>query len=383
VKAVFQPRYNRRAVRGCVLGLLVPLLLTGCRDRAPGGKRPARAGARVLWSAAVGTWAGLESSPAVGSGGTVYTPGSIEATLNWKGQPALKGTRQGCLFEVDASSGAVLRELPGSVIRDGTFQIWARVAPWGTVYGVDSEGGLYGMFSDGRQAFRSVGQRLMGPPAIDGSGRLLVGSWKGLLGFDLEAQDAAAAFVFRPGDFSRPPVVGPDGTFYTATLRGVYAVDPLGDVKWSVREAGRTASTLDEAGRLFFTSKNRLVALDAGGSKLWEYHGDDDLGAPALAADGTVVVIGAGGLVQAVGAADGQRQWSYAMDTARWSLPAAGPDGAVYVSDRKGRVSAIDPGGRLRWSLRNKRACGTPAVGDGGIVYIECRDGKLYALSPS
>lgn len=367
-------------MRGRLACLLVPLALTACRGRGPAAAGAAGGGPRVLWSTAVGTWAAPESSPTVGDDGTVFTPGSIQANVDWNGRPAAKGMRQGCLHEV-AASGAVVRTLPGSVIRDGSFQVWSRVSPWGTAYAVDSEGGLYGMFRDGTQVFRSAGQRLIGPPAISDNGRLLVGSWRGVLGFDLEAQGDAAAFSFAEGTYSRPPVLGPDGTFYAATLRRLYAVDALGEVKWGV-PGGHTTPVLDEGGRLYFTVKNRLVALDLGGSQLWEYHADDDLSAPALAADGTVVVIGAAGLVHAVGA-DGQRQWSFAMDTAAWSLPVAGPDGAVYVSDRAGRISAIEPGGRPRWFITMRTACGTPAVGQGGVVYVECRDGKLYAVSPS
>lgn len=367
-------------MRAWILVATVPVLVTACRGREPAARRDARKGPRVLWSAAVGTWAAVESRPAVGNG-TVYSPGSEQASVTWDGRPAPEGMRRGCLHEVDAS-GTILRTLPGSVIRDGTFRIWARMSSWGTAYAVDSEGGLYGMFADGRQAFRPVGERLMGPPAIADNGRLLVGSWKGVLGFDLEAQDDAAAFVFAPGTYSRPPVLGADGTFYAATLRALYAVDALGDVKWRLRETSRNDPVLDEAGRLYYTVKNTLAAVDAGGSPLWEYHADDELGPPVLAADGSVVVIGSGGLVQAVGH-DGRRLWSFAMDTAAWSLPTAGPDGAVYVSDRAGRVCAIDPGGRLRWSAKLKSACATPAVGDDGIVYVECRDGKLRALSPS
>jgi outer membrane protein assembly factor BamB len=364
-----------------MVALAVPLLVTACGRRDPAARRAAREGPRVLWSTAVGTWAALESRPAVGNGGTVYTPGSRPASVDRGGRPAREGMRQGCLHEVDAS-GAIVRTLPGSLIRDGTFQIWTRIAPWGTAYAVDSEGGLYGMFADGQQTFRAVGQRLMGPPAIAHNGRLLVGSWKGVLGFDLEAEGEPAAFVFAPGRYSRPPVLGPDGTFYAATLRGTFAVDALGEVKWAVRESTRNYPVLDDSGRLYYTVKNRLVAVDTGGSPLWDFHADDELGAPVLAADGSVVVVGSGGLVQAVGP-PGERLWSFAMQTASWSQPSAGPDGAVYVSDRAGRVLAIEPGGRLRWSLKLRSACATPAVGEGGTVYVECRDGRLRAIAPS
>ncbi len=369
-----------RALRRCFVCLMLVLPMPGCRDRGPAAGGGGKTDPRILWATSVGTPAFPTSTPAVGSDGTVYAQGRMQATVTWDGRPARPGILQAVLHAIDAT-GAVVRSLPGTSIRTPTsFDFWTRVAPWGTAYAVDSEGGLYGMFTDGTQLYRSVGHGLIGPPAIAENGRLFVGSSRGVWGFDLQAAGDAAAFSFADTSYAPAPVLGPDGSMYAPTIHRMYGLGPGGDVKWETR-AGLTTPVLDPQGRLYYTNKNRLVALDTGGAQLWEFHADDDLSVPALAPDGSVVVIGAQGLVHVV-APDGGRRWAFAMETAVWSLPVVGADGTIYTSDRMGRITAITPAGKRRWSLKMSTTCGTPAAGDAGRVYVECRDGKVYAIAP-
>jgi outer membrane protein assembly factor BamB len=63
-------------------------------------------------------------------------------------------------------------------------------------------------------------------------------------------------------------------------------------------------------------------------------------------------------------------------------LPAVGGDGTVYATDRSGRLTALTPAGKRRWSLKLGGTCGTPALGDDGAVYLDCNDGKVYKVAP-
>lgn len=365
-------------------GLALACLPALACGRSPSGSvASARREARVAWAARSGTWGSPDTAPAIGPDGTIYASGSLAA----KGDPefprAPAHARRACLHAFDAG-GRKLRTLRGSLIGGGEhrFQLWIRMAPWGTAYAVDSAGGLYGMFPDGTQQFRAVGRSLLGPPAIADNGRLFVGSGRGVWGFDLQAADDSAAFSFAERHYVAAPVLGPDGTLYVPTSYGgrLYALDAGGAERWVTRAALSTP-VLDDQGSLYCAERRALTALDGAGQRRWEYQAEDDLSPPVLSPDGTLVVIGAAGLVQAVGT-DGQRVWSFPLETASYSRPGVGPDGTVYASDRNGRVYAIEPGGTARWTLKLKQPCGTPAAAADGTVYIDCSDGRLYAIAP-
>lgn len=369
-------------MRRRLVALLPLLLLAACRAR----KEPSLAGAggqdgRVLWAVDVKAPAFPTLGPAVGADGTVYVQGRQPATLTSDGRAAIAGVHQQAVLHAVDATGHITRSQPGTNIDYlSHFELWIRMAPWGAAYAVDNEGGLYGMFTDGTQFYRKVKRHLKGPPAIADNGRLFVGESRGVVGFDLQSEDDPGTVAYQDTSYALAPVLLPDGGMYVPAIRYLHALAPNGEVRWSV-PASFAPTVVGPQGTVYCTNKNRLLALDPGGSQLWEYHADDDLGPPAAGPDGSVVAIGAQGLVHFVGP-DGQRRWAFPMDTPVWSLPVVGSDGSVYVTDRQGHVIALTPAGKRRWSVKMPRACGTPAVGDSGNAYVECADGKLYALAP-
>jgi outer membrane protein assembly factor BamB len=383
-RAIVMPRLTRRTawwlhLAGCALVLPFPACRRSGGAQSVGGAPTPR----IRWAVDTGAWGSPAMGPAVGLDGTVFTMGSVVEKQDERGKPLPYPRRRARLHAVDAG-GAILRTMDGSLIDSPYFKVWIRIAPWGSAYAVDSGGGLYGLFPDGTQQFRSAGGGLAGPPAIDDGGRLFVGSPKGLLGFDLQALEwTGPAVSFGVGHNANGPVRTADGALYWSTSYGgrLYAVDAAGEERVVGRASTFTTLVADESGQLYFSDRNRLVALDPAGQPRWEYVADDELSAPVLSPDGAAIVIGAAGLVQAVGS-QGQRRWSFPLETASWSRPAVGADGAVYACDRTGRLSAIAPGGRRRWAGKMKATCGTPAAAADGTVYVECTDGKLYAVTP-
>jgi outer membrane protein assembly factor BamB len=360
--------------------LLLALALVSCRGRQESAARGGSKEVRVLWAAKLDGVVPPMLGPAVAEDGTVYAQGRMQATTTWDGRPAMQGMQQAVLHALD-SAGTVVRSLPGTTVRGlGGFKLWIRVAPWGAAYAVDSEGGLYGMFTDGTQHYRQVKEGLFGPPAIADNGRLFVGASRGTVGYDLQGEDDPAQVLYQASSYTLAPVFAPDGATYVPALRGLQALDAYGGVKWSV-PAGLAMPVVGPQGTVYCSAKNRLLAVDVNGSQLWEYHADDDLTPPVMAPDGSVVVIGTQGLLHVV-APDGQRRWAFALETMVHSLPVVGGDGTIYVSDREGRVMAIGAAGKRRWAIRMKRECGTPAVTAAGTVYVQCADGTLYALAP-
>ncbi len=76
--------------------------------------------------------------------------------------------------------------------------------------------------------------------------------------------------------------------------------------------------------------------------------------------------------------------WSVDLGPGRQtSSPTIGPDGTIYAVAGEGRLSAVDPDGRVRWTAQTGTVLkSSPALGPDGTVYVPSMNGKLYAVSP-
>ena len=90
---------------------------------------------------------------------------------------------------------------------------------------------------------------------------------------------------------------------------------------------------------------------------------------------------------QYIESAFGELKWQYKMGATnsyvRYSAPAIGADGTVYVGSYIGDVNAINPDGTLKWSYRTgAQIISSPAVGADGTIYVGSYDDYLYAINP-
>jgi outer membrane protein assembly factor BamB len=118
--------------------------------------------------------------------------------------------------------------------------------------------------------------------------------------------------------------------------------------------------------------------------QLWSQgtSGDDDarLGLGPALDEGRVYVAGNDGTVQAIGLANGKRQWA-----AKTDLPlSAGPGtgfGLVVAGSSEGDVVALDASnGAVRWQKRvGAEVLARPAVGEGRVI-VHTVDGRIHAL---
>jgi outer membrane protein assembly factor BamB len=76
--------------------------------------------------------------------------------------------------------------------------------------------------------------------------------------------------------------------------------------------------------------------------------------------------------------------WVFRMfDGAADSTPAVAADGTVYQADFAGKMRAVSPQGRLKWTFKiNTEIKSSPAIADDGTFYFGARDRKLYAVTP-
>lgn len=65
------------------------------------------------------------------------------------------------------------------------------------------------------------------------------------------------------------------------------------------------------------------------------------------------------------------------------SSPALAPDGTIYQGTFDGRLFAVTPQGRVKWTFKAGREIrSSPAVANDGTIYFGSRDWKLYAVTP-
>jgi outer membrane protein assembly factor BamB len=175
--------------------------------------------------------------------------------------------------------------------------------------------------------------------------------------------------IFGNSDIQSSAAIAPDGTAYIGLHSGtLFALrDPVG--------AG-----------------NQLAAR-------WSFHpvgGSSWHATPAIGRDGTVYVgfstdnatPDARGTLYALQApASGiepQVLWSADLGPGRQtSSPMLGPDGTIYAMGGEGRLSAISPDGRVKWTTQTGPTLkSSPALGRDGTVYVPSMNGKLFAVAP-
>nr|MDO8112658.1 PQQ-binding-like beta-propeller repeat protein [Candidatus Sigynarchaeota archaeon] len=157
---------------------------------------------------------------------------------------------------------------------------------------------------------------------------------------------------------------GQDGTVYVPGFDHVfYALDPnTGKKKWSINLHGSMVSSpaIGNDDTIFQGSFNgNVYAIDPTQKKVkWTFStGAHIYASPAIGPDNDVIYIGStNGTLYAIEAASGKIRWTfYTGDTIRASA-SIGPDPEklapylLYLGGGDGRVYAIDPDGRLRWS---------------------------------
>lgn len=178
-----------------------------------------------------------------------------------------------------------------------------------------------------------------------------------------------------------------DGRLYALNVTTTIAAQRI---RWSYQTGGYIASSPAVAadGTIYVASADGLLyALNASGTLKWVYTvGSEMESSPAIAPDGAVVVGTLDGRVVGI-RADGTLKWEFwaellpDTDSRIRSSPAIGPDGTIYVGSGNGRLYAIDFTGQLKWGLATPEPVDTcPAISADGTIYFGNRLGYLTAV---
>lgn len=294
------------------------------------------------------------------------------------------------------------------------WDLYAGTRPIYGVYAVRPDGTLKWKYATGSNS------PARGGPAIGLDGTLyIVIENKDTAVEELYALDPAGAFrwkyVVNPSKTlvvgASTPAIGADGTIYV-NGKGLYAINRDGTLKWMYSYSGGETHSSPAIGadgtiyavcmdvntaRGFPIVEQAICTFGPEGNVRWRYFtgGDYILSSPALGADGTIYVGGAGGILYAISSA-GTLKWSYKSGRSDIrSSAAVGSDGTIYVGSYKGSdatpawVLAVNPDGTLKWKYdtaidvsRDSDIYSSPAIGADGTIYIVSEDSWFYAFNP-
>ena len=270
----------------------------------------------------------------------------------------------------------------------------------GTVYTGSEDGNLYAIEPDtGDEIWRfPAGVEIISSPAIGADDTIYFGAQNSLYAVK---PNGTLKWSFDVGNFIfSSPAVSTDGrVIYVGSSNGtLYALNATGTLKWQFQTDDKITSSpaighdgLEEV--IYVGSQDRhvyAVAADNGALK-WQFATNVEVyGSPAVGADGRVYV----GECETGSAeiynfklfcinVDGTKRWQFNGGTGFYSSPAIGPDDTIYVGTWDGYLAALNPAGTRIWSVQTSPPSdinSSPAVGANGVAYVGCKDGNFYAF---
>ncbi len=302
-------------------------------------------------------------------------------------------------------TGPEMPQLKWSFTTGGVVRSSPAIGADGTIYAGSNDGRVYAMNPDGTEKWSfGTGGWVTSSPAIGSDGTIYVGSRDGRL--YAVNPDGTEKWSFTTGGsvWSSPAIEG-DGTICFGSDDGrLYAIDADGIEKWNLTTGGlvRSSPAIGSDGTIYLGSRATLYAVTLDGKQKWtaktpnrnpnpSMPGGYVRSSPAIGAGGTIYAgCDAGYMTRSsmIFATDPDRThivytkwWSSIGGLYTLSSPAIGARGTIYVGSVDGKVYALNPDGRQKWSFTIGGGVESSlAIGADGTIYVGSDDGKLYAI---
>ena len=284
------------------------------------------------WSLSLGE--AVESSPAIGSDGTIYV--GVSDVSTWNGKVCAVNPSGSKKWEFLISA-----QVCSSPAIDSA----------GTVYVGAEDNNLYAINPDGTQKWAfSTGNIVTGSPAIGSDGTIYVGSSD--FYFYAINMDGTMKWQVNIGQGGTPSI-GSDGTIYVNGDSTLYSINPNGTIKWSFQNtdyASFSSPIIGFNGTLYAgtgTFGGKLYAINSNGTKKWEFQtGDSVFSVPAISSDGTIYIGSFDDKFYAINS-DGTKKWEFLIGDPVKSSPTIGSDGTVYIGSLNNKFYAIYGSGTI------------------------------------
>lgn len=314
----------------------------------------------------------VESSPAIGTDGTIYIGSNDHylyaiypnGTKKWKfntngvilSSPAI-GT-DGTIY-IGSHDNNLYAIYPNGTKKwnfntGGIVSCSPKIAPDGTIYIGNNDGKLYALYSNGKEKWEYTTTSIEFALAIDKTGNIYFTGWDGNL-YALKS-DGSLKWKYYNYFYGSSVTIGNDGTLYIGSFMNnwLYAITPSGSLKWYFNDYSETG-VMNGLGYVGFST--------------------------AIAKDGTIYIGCRNNKLYAL-TPNGTLKWSYSTKNRIESSPTLGNDGSIYFGCEDGYMYALNPSGTLKWKYNTgTRIYTTPAIGSDGSLYFGSDDGKVYAIA--
>ena len=232
-----------------------------------------------------------------------------------------------------------------------------------------------------------VGDAINSSPALAPDGTLYIGTSLAIYAVTNSATTASNKWVLAPSGVNGSITIGSDGTLYFGG-GGFSAVRPDGTQKWLLiltNAIYKSTPAIGRDGTIYFAASGRLYAVTPLGAVKWQLAVDDSSTpsrtmSPGIGPDGTIYV---GGFYNAnfhAANPDGSEKWATPVGTATVEAPAIAADGTIYLTLYG--VRALAPNGTEIWRT-GLQGNAPPIVGPGGAIYVPDTDLALNSLKPT
>jgi hypothetical protein len=309
--------------------------------------------------------------PVVGPDGTIYVGASARND---------SGEERACLYAVGAD-GVEKTRLVGEGPAHAGIQVTLD-SKRSIAYGVDDDGGFY-VLSAAQKLHQAppssprVGSRpatLEGPLAVSIQGTVYGGGDGGL--YVISIGGTLPGEVLYPDRSVLRPTVGPDGTIYGVSYRGVHAIDLRGNLLWQSRASGRIAFGYEQG--LVVAGRQSITFLSRDGETQWEYETDGDVKGDPLVDSRFRIYARTNYRLYAL-TPNGEPRWIFESPTLLTTSPVQVGENVV-LGDVLGKLFALSSEGDDVWSIQVEEQPTTPALGPNGILYVLSVNGRLQAV---
>lgn len=248
----------------------------------------------------------------------------------------------------------------------------------GKLYAYNPENGeVVWKFETGAQVEQST-------PSIDDYGTIYFGTTNGVL-YAVNPDGTEKWSVKLNGKINASPAISGDRTIYIGTASGYfYAVSPAGTILWELKIGSKIVSSpaVGNDGTVYFgAADKKLYAVDYAGNIEWSFEtGDWVESSPAIAENGDIIFGSDDGILYRVDR-NGNLVWTFETANPIRGGAVIGPDGTVYVGSYDWKLYAINPDGTERWSFEtNGPVHSVPTLTKDGNIIFGSMDGVLYSL---
>ncbi len=258
----------------------------------------------------------------------------------------------------------------------------------GTIYVGSKDNNLYATYPNGIEKWSfATGGDVVSSPAIGSDGTIYVGSDdKNLYAIN---PDGTQKWAFLTDDeVWSSPAIGYDGTIYVGSTDGnLYAINPDGTQKWAFLTDGSLSHSSPAIGSdstIYVGSQdNNLYAINPDGTQKWAFLTNGSvISSPAIGNDSTIYVGSWDHNLYAINL-DGTERWTFPTGNRINSSPAIGYDGTIYVGCWDHGLYAINPDGTEKWIFSaGSSVLSSPAIGNDGTIYVGSYDYNLHAINP-